>query len=98
MFVERLRRHFPGTPVTEAHPKALIVALKCYDLGTFERRFAVKAAIRSEHERDAVIAAIAAREGFEQRWQLDLSRDRLEAEQDPQSYWLSPVHYFWPTP
>ena len=48
------------------------------------------------HERDAVIAAVAAREGFEKRWCNDLSLNRCTTEQDPSHYWLAPVQYFWP--
>jgi hypothetical protein len=49
-----------------------------------------------EHKRDAVISAVAAREGFEGRWIKDLSLNRYPSEQDPSQYWLAPIHYFWP--
>ena len=29
------------------------------------------------------------------RW-YDLAEQRYDAEQDPKSYWLAPMHYFWP--
>ena len=50
----------------------------------------------SEDERDALISAVAAREGFEQNW-VDLSTERNHDEQDPSQYWLKPVRYFWPS-
>ena len=49
----------------------------------------------NEHERDAVIAAVCAREGFEGRWRTDLAKKRYACEQNPQAYWLAPMHYFW---
>lgn len=98
MFVLRMREHFPGLPVTETHPKAMQVALNTTSGEAFRRRFSVQAAAtgETEHERDAVISAVAAREGFEGRWDNDLSLYRYPSEQDPSRYWLAPVHYFWP--
>jgi len=51
----------------------------------------------SEHERDAVAGAIAAREGVLGRWMRNLADDRWPEEQDPSSFWLSPMNYFWPS-
>jgi len=98
MFVVRMREKFGGVPVTEAHPKAVMKALKIRSGAAFARRYRLRTTGRcgSEHERDAAIAAVAAREGFEGRWPIDLSHDRGVSEQDPASYWLAPVHYFWP--
>lgn len=94
MFVQRLRERFPTVQVTEAHPKAVAMALGGWSSEAVAR-LACNAA-PDEHQRDAVMAAIAAREGFEGRWPLDLSHARLASEQDPATYWLGPVHYFWP--
>jgi predicted nuclease with RNAse H fold len=96
MFVYRMREVYPTVPVTESHPKALLKALTRGDWAVFASRFGVKVAAANDHERDALIAAISAREGFQDRWHNDLSTKRLPAEQDPRSYWLAPVHYFWP--
>lgn len=96
MFVQRMREIYPGVPVTESHPKALVKALSKGDWTAFADRFQVKVSPGNDHERDALIAAVSAREGFKGRWARDLSIDRLPAEQDPRSYWLAPVHYFWP--
>ena len=49
-----------------------------------------------ENELDAIIAAIAARETFTGRWGRDLASNRANCEQNPSTYWLSPVHYGWP--
>lgn len=94
MFVSRLREKFPEVPVTEAHPKAVARALGGWDDLAITKLGLVKG--NNEHERDAMLAAIAAREGFEGRWTKDLSLIRGASEQDPKSYWLSPVSYFWP--
>lgn len=97
MFVQRMRESFPGVCVTETHPKALLVALD-----TDERDFYCRCSVRldagavSEHERDAVISAVAAREGFRGHWTNDLSVSRYPSEQDPSQFWLAPIHYYWP--
>lgn len=99
MLVQRAREAWPGIVVTETHPKALLRALGLKGAG-FNRRFAVSLAIRNpkalEHERDAVISAVCAREAETGRWNTDLAQDRLPTEQDPSSYWLGPVRYAWP--
>lgn len=96
LFVEHMRIHNDGVQVTETHPKALLKAMGIESGSDFFARFSIKAEYRTEHERDAIISAVAAREGFEGRWVRDLSLDRLAGEQDPRQYWLAPVHYFWP--
>jgi predicted nuclease with RNAse H fold len=98
MFVQRIREAFPNIPVTETHPKALLAALGMTDGGAFWSRFSVRTGATEEpaHERDAVISAVAAREGSEERWARDLSACRYPSEQDPSRFWLAPVHYFWP--
>lgn len=98
MFVQRLRELFPGVGVTESHPKAVLAAMKVESDSAFFRHFAVRRerVDHSEHERDAIVSAVAAREGFEGRWLNDLSVRRGESEQDPSTFWLAPVHYFWP--
>ena len=97
MFVQRLRERFPAANVTETHPKAVLKALG-QSWEDFRRRFDVNTEIDDsrEHERDAIIGAVAAREGFQGRWKSDLSIDRDPSEQDPASFWLAPIHYFWP--
>ncbi len=96
MFVQRIRELYPAVPVTESHPKALLKVLTQGDWDKFKERFALNANFVNEHERDALIAAASAREGFQGRWSHDLSIERLPAEQAPHSYWLAPVHYYWP--
>lgn len=97
MFVQRVRERFPNVNVTEAHPNALLKALG-QNWGEFRRHFAVTTKIENDrkHECDAIIAAVAAREGFEGRWRIDLSTARKPGEQDPLQFWLAPIHYFWP--
>ena len=98
MFAQRMREHFPSVGVTETHPKAVWKALGVKDWDAFLERFSVAVRIQGQqdHERDAVISAIAAREGFERRWPRDLSMCRHPSEQDPLQFWLAPIHYFWP--
>lgn len=81
LFAEGLRRKFPGILCTESHPKALLLATKL-DADAFLTRFGVLYTTAIEHERDAVIAAISAREGFSGNWRRDLAGDRLPTEQD----------------
>lgn len=50
----------------------------------------------SEHERDALIAAICAREGFSGNWRDLAEIERSSLEQDPRNHWIGPVSYFWP--
>ncbi|MGC2423325.1 MAG: DUF429 domain-containing protein [Nitrospirota bacterium] len=95
MFVKRIRECFPDANVTETHPKALLSALNLNGLG-FYQRYRVETQANIEHERDAIISAVAAREGFAGRWTNDLIINRRPSEQDPSQFWLAPVHYFWP--
>ncbi|MDP2846604.1 MAG: hypothetical protein Q8O35_00270 [Humidesulfovibrio sp.] len=101
MFVQRMRERFPSVNVTEVHPKAL---LKDKGEGYWTSFFTeigtrTPVAVHSDkdHERDALIAAIAARQGFCGHWQHDLALlDPLPGEQTPPERSLRPVHYFWP--
>lgn len=97
MFMQRLREHYPAVPVTEAHPKAILSSKVFGDWPAFANRYGIRLKTPTDHERDALIAAISAREGFEGRWGRDLSVDRGPREQDTTRYWLAPVHYFWPS-
>jgi hypothetical protein len=82
--------------ITEAHPKAVLRALG-YTWSEFCSAFAVKGiAENDEHRQDALVSAVAAREGFEGRWPIDLGKKRYECEQDPSANWLAPMDYFWP--
>ena len=77
------------------HPRALLRAL-ALDKASFARRFGIFSTWKNDHERDAAIAAVCAREDFEERWNADLALERHSSEQDPQADWLAPMHYFWP--
>ena len=95
MLALRVRQAFPDTPITESHPKALLRALKL-DGPDFAERFRISSSWTNEHERDATIAAVCARAGFTRRWLNDLTLRRYDSEQDPKTYWLAPIFYFWP--
>ena len=94
MLVYRLREEFPDLRVTESHPKALLRVGFESLLGSVANNWA------NEHERDALLAAICTREGFEKRWRTDLAVDRWPEEENPLSlgFRLGPAHYFWPEP
>jgi predicted nuclease with RNAse H fold len=97
MLAQRMRERFPFVPITEAHPKAL---LKAQGLGTWEAAAAVyglSGLPASEHERDALLGAVAAREGVNGSWPNDLAATRLPSEQDPAALPHGPVHYYWPS-
>jgi predicted nuclease with RNAse H fold len=96
MFVHGVRKLFPGVPVTEVHPKALLKVVARNSWKAFSNKYHIEARPTVEHVRDAMIAAIAAREGVRGRWPRDLALTRVPEEQDPAAYWLGPVHYYWP--
>ena len=95
LLAQKVREVFPSTPITESHPKALLLAYG-QSGEQFAEQHEVSTDWKNEHERDAVIAAVCAREGFEKRWSKDLAEARDRFEQDPLSYWLQPIRYFWP--
>ena len=105
LLASRVREKFPSVRITESHPKALLGAFE-WDGPSFAKKFGMPMAWSNEHERDAAIAAVCAREGFEAavcarqgfegRWCADLAKKRYACEQNPQAYWLAPMHYFWP--
>jgi predicted nuclease with RNAse H fold len=96
MFVQRIRERYPQISVTECHPKALLRAISDGRWVQFSRRFGLGKKPQNEHARDAIVAAVAARESFLGRRTHDLSEKRLAGEHDPRAYWLAPVYYFWP--
>ena len=95
LLASRLREVFSDLQITESHPKALLRALDV-DEARFAARFRTETRWNNEHERDAAIAAVCAREGFEGRWATDLTEQRDRSEQNPCAYWLAPMAYFWP--
>jgi len=95
LFAERARQLFPAVPITETHPKAVLQAFSRSWL-EFYSAFSINGIAEDKHRQDALMSAVAAREGFEGRWTIDLSKNRHEYEQDPSAYWLAPMHYFWP--
>ena len=98
MLAFRVRQRFPCAKITDAHPKALLHALE-FDRDSFPKEYRVSSGWSgNEDEQDAAIAAVCAREGFNGQWRTDLAAERCrhESEQDPKSYWLKPMHYFWP--
>lgn len=98
MLAVRLREKFPDIMITETHPKALLLAIES-DTAGFAKKFKIPDGVwNNEHERDASIGTVCAREGFKSKrsWPLDLALERYDSEQDPSRYWIAPVHYFWP--
>ena len=65
MFAQRIRERFPDVGITETHPKAVWKALDVKSWDGFVNLFSLSMEIRAqEHERDAVISAVAARKGL----------------------------------
>jgi hypothetical protein len=93
-----LRKAYPEVPITESHPKALLLALcLAKDWNVIRDRFDLDGPEPStEHERDALIGAVAAREGSLGRWKLDLALHLGPSEIDPKTAWFGEVHYWWP--
>lgn len=79
-----LRELYPSLPITESHPKALI--------SLYPAAKAIGG--KSEHERDALLSAVAA-------WALSRGlpgwRDLYLAEPNPYSPITPPLHYFSPS-
>jgi hypothetical protein len=92
----KLREQYPSVRITEAHPKALIKAIKMTGSDVFKLHFELSGQLSSEHERDALVAAVAAREGFSNRWDVDLSLKLSQSELDPKNLWFGAVNYWWP--
>ena len=93
----KIREQFDCAKITEAHPKALLHALEV-DRDRFPEEFGLCGWSDNEDEQDAAIAAVCAMNGFTKAWPTDLAGERFRhaSEQDPQRYWLAPIHYFWP--
>jgi len=83
--------------ITESHPKALLKAFYFDNWDEFASRYKIPDGCwQNQHEKDAIVAVICAREGFKCRWKADLSEGSYCTEQNPKNYWLSPMYYFWP--
>ena len=96
MLAVRARENSPKLPITEAHPKALLKALKLRSWNEISKAFSLQGSRPNEHERDAVLAAVAAREGFCGRWKIDLAQTRDAREQDTSKLAFGNVNYWWP--
>ena len=92
-----LRDRFPSIGLTEAHPNTVLLAL---GRGFWKHKFSASQSDVTlddpeDNRRDALIAAVAAREGFRCVWPEDLFAKLPVSEQNPSSRWLAPVHYYW---
>ena len=98
MLAMRLRKRLPDLPITETHPKALLAALALNSApwSRLAEMFGLKGdAPLGTHRRDALLSAVATREGACGRWH-DLSANRDPEELDPKQLWFGPVAYWWP--
>jgi predicted nuclease with RNAse H fold len=101
MLAIRLRERMHDVQISETHPKALLQALGLSRASWEEMAayFALNGPDpANEHQRDAVISAVVAREGATRRWTRDLSVEvkRDASEIDPKGLWFGPVAYWWP--
>jgi predicted nuclease with RNAse H fold len=97
----RLRERSPNVPISETHPKALLKHFKL-SAAVSESKIAQTFRLKkqklkewNEDRRDALLSAVAAREGALGNWP-DLSVDRGYRELDPKTLWFGPVNYWWP--
>ena len=100
LFAAEFRRRFPNLAVTEAHPKLVLHARnQTFDALAQEFGLTMDSQIVDEENddrRDAILAALAAREGFSGNWPRDLAcLPPLTGEQIPSSRHLVPVNYWW---
>jgi predicted nuclease with RNAse H fold len=93
----RLRKIDPRIKICETHPKALLFVLKLLKSPwpRIARCFGLHGDEPGNHERDALLGAVAAREGFSHRWTIDFAKERDEGEFDVT---MEPVNYWWPAP
>ena len=95
----RLRKMWRNIPITESHPGAHSYQMGRPAWSTISRRFKLKGREPDTADgRDALLGAIAAREGQLKRWKTDLSVYRNEDEENPKNLWFGPVCYWWPDP
>ncbi|MGA0534354.1 MULTISPECIES: DUF429 domain-containing protein [Hansschlegelia] len=97
MLAMMARKSFPTLPITESHPKALLKALDLRNWDDIASTFGLDGPQpRTEHERDALLGSVAAREGALGRWTTDLSLSLGPSEIDPKDIWFGELHYWWP--
>lgn len=100
LFASELRERFPGVLVTEAHPKLLLHA-RGKDFCGLAQEFNLEMVTeigqeQNDDRRDAVLAALAAREGLLGNWKNDLGNQApLFGEQAAPERALKPVYYWW---
>ena len=97
MLAYRIRKRRGNVPITEAHPKVLTKAL---GIAGWEATSSYFELVDREpgdfHQRDALLAAIAAKMGFTGAWKRDLAEERDLSELKPSEMWFGNVRYFWP--
>ena len=96
LFAMLLRHRFPDVLITESHPKAVAVALSLRTEVSILQKFNLSGRWNSEDERDALIAALCAQQGFTGNWTIDLAATRDASELDPKNMWFGGVNYWWP--
>lgn len=98
-----LRAEYSVSKISETHPKALLRAYQLKRL-TLEGSRAVtrfgdlhearSIVFKTDHERDALLGAFAAREGYSSVWKADLSKLKRYESEHP--LWVEDVNYWWP--
>ncbi len=91
----KLREKKPEIAITETHPKAMLHARR-QDYADFFAEMGLRAPMPvTEHEKDALVGAIVAREAALGRWTVDLAAKRGPSELDASKMWFGQVNYFW---
>jgi predicted nuclease with RNAse H fold len=99
MLAIRVREKYPGLPITETHPKALLCALKLRGKpwSQIAEIFGlVGPEPEDEHRRDALLSAVVAREGEKGRWRDISLAERGHDELDPKQLSFGRIEYWWP--
>lgn len=99
LFALHMRRKFPNSWITETHPKVQFTeAMNKRKRNEILHSIIDQNAVNdvNEHERDAILSAIAAYMGQQGRWSCDLVRQRYTCEVFPFGIELADVHYAWP--
>jgi predicted nuclease with RNAse H fold len=91
----KLREYQSEIAITETHPKAMLYARRQNYKSFFDEMGVQSPMPETEHEKDALVGAIVAREAALGRWTVDLASKRGPSELDSNNMWFGRVNYYW---